>query len=44
VVLPPQAVAARIAEAEAKLALEAEWEARLSGGATVAEVFGLRPA
>jgi regulator of RNase E activity RraA len=44
VVLPPQAVAARIAEAEAKLALEAEWEARLAGGATVAEVFGLRPA
>lgn len=43
VVLPPRAVTARIAEAEAKLALEAEWEARLAGGASVAEVFGLRP-
>lgn len=42
-VVPPPAVRARIAEAEAKLALEAEWEARLAGGESVAAVFGLRP-
>lgn len=43
VVLPPSAVAARIAEAEAKLVLEADWGARLAAGVSVAEVFGLRP-
>src|SRR5918994_133331 len=37
VALSPAAVRARIADAEAKLALEAEWEASLSGGRSVRE-------
>jgi regulator of RNase E activity RraA len=41
VALSPAAVRARIADAEAKLALEAEWEASLSGGRSVRETFSL---
>lgn len=42
-VVPAEAVRGQIAAAEAKLALEAEWEARLAAGTPVAEVFGLPP-
>ena len=41
VALSPAAVRARIADAEAKLALEAEWEASLSGGRSIRETFCL---
>jgi len=41
VALSPAAVRARIADAEAKLKLEAEWEASLAGGRTVRETFRL---
>ena len=41
VALSSAAVRARIADAEAKLALEAEWEASLSGGRSVRETFSL---
>jgi regulator of RNase E activity RraA len=44
VALAPQAVRARIADAEAKLAREAEWVASLAAGRSVAETFGLAPA
>jgi regulator of RNase E activity RraA len=39
--LTPQAVRARIADAEAKLALEVRWEADLGGGRSVQGTFGL---
>jgi 4-hydroxy-4-methyl-2-oxoglutarate aldolase len=41
VALSPAAVRARIADAEAKLDLEAEWEASLSGGRSIRETFSL---
>jgi 4-hydroxy-4-methyl-2-oxoglutarate aldolase len=41
VALAPAAVRARIADAEAKLDLEAEWEASLSGGRSIRETFSL---
>lgn len=41
VALPPSAVRERIAEAEAKLAQEAEWEASLARGRSAQETFGL---
>ncbi|MBY0295988.1 MAG: dimethylmenaquinone methyltransferase [Methylobacterium sp.] len=40
-VLTPAAVRARIGDAEAKLAREAEWEASLGGGRSMRETFGL---
>jgi 4-hydroxy-4-methyl-2-oxoglutarate aldolase len=43
VALTPAAVRSRIGDAEAKLALEAEWEASLAGGRSVLETFGLAP-
>jgi 4-hydroxy-4-methyl-2-oxoglutarate aldolase len=39
----PAAVRSRIAEAEAKLAREAAWEASLAGGRSAPETFGLAP-
>ncbi len=42
-VIPPSAVRGMIAAAEAKLRLEAAWEARLASGTPVAEVFELPP-
>lgn len=44
VALTPAAIRGRIGGAEAKLALEAEWEASLSGGRSVLETFGLASA
>lgn len=44
VALSPATVRSRIRDAEAKLALEAEWIAGLAGGRSVAETFGLSPA
>ena len=44
VALSPPAIRDRIGDAEAKLAREAEWEASLAGGRSVAETFGLTPA
>lgn len=44
VALSPATVRARVRDAEAKLALEAEWIASLAGGRSVAETFGLSPA
>lgn len=44
VALSPAAIRGRIGDAEAKLALEAEWEASLAGGRSVVETFGLTPA
>ena len=44
VALSPAAIRDRIGGAEAKLALEAEWEASLAGGRSVLETFGLAPA
>jgi 4-hydroxy-4-methyl-2-oxoglutarate aldolase len=41
VALSPAVVRARIADAEAKLALEAEWEAGLAGGRPIREIFRL---
>jgi 4-hydroxy-4-methyl-2-oxoglutarate aldolase len=40
-VVPAEAVTTAIDRAEAKLALEAEWQARLGAGTPLAEVFGL---
>ena len=42
--LTPSAVRGRIGDAEAKLALEAEWQAHLAGGRSVRETFGLASA
>jgi regulator of RNase E activity RraA len=42
-VLPSAVVRSRIADAEAKLAREAEWEASLTGGRSMQETFGLEP-
>ncbi len=42
-VLTPRAARARVGDAEARLALEAEWERRLAGGASIAQTFGLGP-
>jgi len=44
VVLSPEQVISKIADAEAKLALEADWIARLGSGEAVEAVFGLAPA
>src|SRR5687768_17464256 len=44
VALSPATVRSRLRDAEAKLALEAEWIASLAGGRSVAETFGLSPA
>ena len=44
VALTPAAIRGRIGAAEAKLALEAEWEASLASGRSVQETFGLAPA
>jgi regulator of RNase E activity RraA len=44
VALSPETVRSRIRDAEAKLALEAEWIAGLAGGRSVVEAFGLSPA
>ena len=44
VALSPPAIRDRVGGAEAKLALEADWEASLAGGRSVAETFGLTPA
>ena len=44
VALQPSTLRARIADAEAKLAREAEWRASLEGGRSVRETFGLPPA
>ena len=44
VTLSPQNVRAFIADAEAKLALEARWTEALAAGKSVAEVFGLAAA
>jgi 4-hydroxy-4-methyl-2-oxoglutarate aldolase len=44
VALSPATVRSRLRDAEAKLALEAEWIASLAGGRPVAETFGLPPA
>ena len=44
VALTPAAIRDRIGDAEAKLALEAEWEASLASGRSVLETFGLSPA
>ena len=44
VALSPATVRSRIRDAEAKLALEAEWIAGLAGGRSVVETFGLSPA
>ena len=44
VALTPAAIRGRIGGAEAKLALEAEWEASLAGGRSVLETFGLASA
>lgn len=41
VALSPATVRARIGDAEAKLAREAEWEAGLAAGRTVCETFGI---
>jgi regulator of RNase E activity RraA len=43
VVLPPALLATLIDAAEAKLALEAEWRARLAAGEAIAAIFGLSP-
>lgn len=42
--LTPAAIRGRIGAAEAKLALEAEWEASLASGRSVLDTFGLAPA
>ena len=42
--LSPATVLTRFRDAEAKLALEAEWIAALAGGRSVVETFGLSPA
>jgi regulator of RNase E activity RraA len=39
--LSPEAIRLRIAQAEAKLTLEEEWEAKLSAGKSVLETFGI---
>jgi 4-hydroxy-4-methyl-2-oxoglutarate aldolase len=39
--LVPDSVRGLIKDAKAKLALEADWQARLAGGQSVAEIFGL---
>ena len=44
VALSPATIRARIGDAEAKLAREAEWRPRLAGGRSVPETFGLTPA
>ena len=44
VALTPAVVRNRIGDAEAKLALEAEWEASLASGRSVLDTFGLSPA
>jgi len=44
VVLSPEMVRERLRDAQAKLALEAEWIAKLAGGQTVAQTFALPPA
>jgi regulator of RNase E activity RraA len=44
IALSPATVRTRLGDAEAKLALEAEWIAGLAGGRSVAETFGLAPA
>jgi regulator of RNase E activity RraA len=44
VVLSPEMVRERLRDAQAKLALEAEWVAKLAGGRTVAQTFALPPA
>ena len=41
VALDADAVRSRIADAEAKLRLEAEWQASLLSGRSMAETFGL---
>jgi 4-hydroxy-4-methyl-2-oxoglutarate aldolase len=43
VALTPSTIRGRIADAEARLALEAEWQARLAAGRSVLDTFGLRP-
>jgi 4-hydroxy-4-methyl-2-oxoglutarate aldolase len=40
VALPPERLADLIGPAEAKLALEAEWAARLAAGHAIGEIFG----
>lgn len=44
VALSPATVRARIADAEARLAREAEWQASLADGRSMRETFGLPPA
>src|SRR5215468_10882296 len=44
VALSPATVRTRIADAEARLAREAEWQASLAGGRSMRETFGLAPA
>jgi regulator of RNase E activity RraA len=44
VALSPRAIREGIAGAEAKIALEAEWIAKLSAGTSVNDTFGLAPA
>jgi 4-hydroxy-4-methyl-2-oxoglutarate aldolase len=43
IALTPPTIRGRIADAEARLALEAEWQARLAAGRSVLDTFGLRP-
>ncbi len=42
VALTPAMIRARIADAEARLVLEAKWEAALTAGETAEAVFGLK--
>ncbi|SDH25603.1 hypothetical protein [Bosea robiniae] len=42
VALTPAMIRARIADAEARLVLEAKWEAALTAGQTAEAVFGLK--
>ena len=44
VALTPATIRGRIADAEARLELEAKWEAALKAGQTAEAVFGLTPA
>ena len=44
VALSPATVRARIADAEARLAREAEWESNLAAGRSMRETFGLAAA
>ena len=43
VALTPSTIRGRIADAEARLALEAVWQASLAGGKSVPDTFGLSP-